>query len=114
MQNSTTKITLRIGFFTKDDGKQKRIIFHYKGTDLIVYRIRLKTITVKAFDSQEANFQFLKTYADREWEKYFEYKIEKNILKVTFKIPVEAIDVETLKKNPDWYTRHDSIHFTAV
>ena len=114
MKDLETKITLRIGFFTIDEGKRQRIMFHYKGKYLITYRIRLNTITVKAFDSKGAKYQFLKTYARKDWGKYFEYTIKKNILKVTFKTPVYAIDVETVKKNPDWLVKHDGIHFTAV
>ena len=92
-----------------------RIVFHYTGTNLVTYRVRLNTVTVIASKSKDgANFRFLKTYAHEDWEKYFSYTIEDNILKVTFKPAIVAIDVETAKKDPEWGVKFDSISFKGL
>jgi hypothetical protein len=61
-----------------------------------------------------ANFQFLKRCAHEDWEKYFSYTIEDNILKVTFKPSITAIDVKTTKKDPGWGVKFDSISFKGL
>jgi hypothetical protein len=112
MKKLEKKISMRMGFFLWPNGKLTRIMFHYRGTDLVTYRIRLNMIRVKC-SGADGNFHFLKTYARKDWEKYFGYKIENNELVVTFKVPIAAVDVELGKKDPDWMVKYDSIDFTG-
>ena len=112
MKKLEKKISMRMCFFLWPNGKFKRIIFHYRGTDLVIYTIRLNVIRVKC-SKVGGNFHFLKTYAHKDWENYFDYKIENDGLVVTFKVPIAAVDVDLGKKDPEWLQKYDSIHFTG-
>ena len=112
MKKFEKKISMRMCFFLWPNGQLTRIIFHYRGTDLVTYSIRLNMIRVKC-SKFGGNFHFLKTYAHKGWEKYFDYKTENNELVVTFKVPIAAVDVELGKKDPEWMIKYDSIDFTG-
>ena len=112
MKKFEKRISMRMCFFLWPNGGLKRIMFHYRGTDLVTYRICLNMIRVTCI-KDEGNFHFLKTYARKDWEKYFDYKIENNELVVTFKVPITAVDVELGKKDPEWMVKYDSIDFTG-
>ena len=116
MKMFETKMTVRICFFYDDvNNKFKRIIFHYTGTNLVTYRVQHNTVTVITDKSKDgANFQFLKRCAHKDWGKYFSYTNEDNILKVTFKPSITAIDVKTTKKDPGWGVKFDSISFKGL
>ena len=112
MKRFGTEMTTRICFFFYDKREKfKRIIFHYKGTNLVTYRIRQNKVIVIANKNEEHNFQFLKSHAHKDWEKYFEYELEEHILTVTFKNPIFAFDIKTAKKDPEWGEEYDSISF---
>ena len=112
MKKLEKKISMRMCFFLWPNGKLTRIMFHYRGTDLGTYRIRLNMIRVKC-SGADGNFHFLKTYARKDWEKYFGYKIENNELVVTFKVPIAAVDVDPREKDSLYLQKYDSISFTG-